>query len=536
MPFSEWGLMDNTMTLDHIALSLPLTKELRDELNRLAAAYVETRCLLAPLRPPALSAIAGDFLADSAIDIKYKAFAMVCLGNALWRPAFASVPFERRILIIPECLRNSKLCPAHRDALGILCEGCGNCCISDILMRAESLGYATIVAEGTTAAKHLVENGNADAIIGVGCMESLAKINDLVYKYSVPALAVPLLRGGCEDTLVDTDWLYRELAIRSHEQIISIRPLIKRAKELFTATFTDRLMGQCCNHTDTISREYLLLDGKRIRPVLTLLAYDAFASERNEHARDTLALSVECFHKASLIHDDIEDDDDTRYGVTTLHCRYGTALAINFGDFLIGEGYRLISASGIKGDVLAACLSIAAQGHIDLTSGQGEELYSKYDNSILSVAEVIALFKNKTAAAFRIALQMGAAAAGVSGLMLDHLASLSDAFGIAFQIHDDLEDCRGEGGDILSRNNSLILSIAFETLSSTLGQEFVAALHAGDKETIFDLIQKSAAIDRAESMFKETLSVVYDILDRIGNKHIKITMYQIIAGLFGEYI
>ena len=53
-------------------------------------------------------------------------------------------------------------------------------------------------------------------------------------------------------------------------------------------------------------------------------------------------MAVECFHKASLIHDDIEDGDDRRYGQPALHTEHGVPVALNVGDFLLGEGYRLI--------------------------------------------------------------------------------------------------------------------------------------------------------------------------------------------------
>ena len=58
-----------------------------------------------------------------------------------------------------------------------------------------------------------------------------------------------------------------------------------------------------------------------------------------------VAVAIECFHKASLIHDDIEDNDAARYGEKTLHEEFGAAVALNVGDLLIGEGYRLIGAS-----------------------------------------------------------------------------------------------------------------------------------------------------------------------------------------------
>ncbi len=87
-------------------------------------------------------------------------------------------------------------------------------------------------------------------------------------------------------------------------------------------------------------------------------------------------MSIEAFHKASLVHDDIEDDDQFRYGDPTLHRKFGTATAINVGDYLIGLGYRLISrqAAQIGPDVAADILDRLAEAHLKLSEGQGAEL------------------------------------------------------------------------------------------------------------------------------------------------------------------
>ncbi len=87
------------------------------------------------------------------------------------------------------------------------------------------------------------------------------------------------------------------------------------------------------------------------------------------------AMSIETFHKASLVHDDIEDDDPFRYGDETMHRRYGVPTAINVGDYLIGMGYRLASMSRSwehGGDVgHRTCLT---EAHTKLSEGQGAEL------------------------------------------------------------------------------------------------------------------------------------------------------------------
>src|SRR5207253_5444389 len=88
------------------------------------------------------------------------------------------------------------------------------------------------------------------------------------------------------------------------------------------------------------------------------------------------ALAIETFHKASLVHDDIEDDDTFRYGAETLHRQHGVATAINVGDYLIGLGYRLVSRErkALGGDCAADILDRLADAHQKLSEGQGAEL------------------------------------------------------------------------------------------------------------------------------------------------------------------
>src|SRR5205823_902010 len=76
-----------------------------------------------------------------------------------------------------------------------------------------------------------------------------------------------------------------------------------------------------------------------------------------------VAIAVECFHKASLIHDDIEDDDAERYGKQTLDTEHGVAVALNVGDLLLGEGYRLLASLDTNSNIRSEILRAAAEGH-----------------------------------------------------------------------------------------------------------------------------------------------------------------------------
>jgi geranylgeranyl diphosphate synthase, type II len=87
-------------------------------------------------------------------------------------------------------------------------------------------------------------------------------------------------------------------------------------------------------------------------------------------------MAIEAFHKASLVHDDIEDDDQYRYGQETLHRRYDLGTAINVGDHLIGLGYRLVSSARneIGAEAAADILDRMSAAHVKLCDGQGAEM------------------------------------------------------------------------------------------------------------------------------------------------------------------
>src|SRR5262249_32970208 len=138
----------------------------------------------------------------------------------------------------------------------------------------------------------------------------------------------------------------------------------KDVEAWFTPESLDSIFGgPATGHAETVAREWLARAGKRWRPFLTICAWRALQNDPDAEVPDGLkkiAVAVECFHKASLIHDDIEDNDAERYGEPTLHTGHGVAVALNAGDLLIGEGYRLLAASGAMN--VAELIRIASEG------------------------------------------------------------------------------------------------------------------------------------------------------------------------------
>jgi geranylgeranyl pyrophosphate synthase len=206
--------------------------------------------------------------------------------------------------------------------------------------------------------------------------------------------------------------------------------------------------------------------------VLLVAAWQALAGADETDiplAVQKLALAVECFHKASLVHDDIEDDDDLRYGHRTLHAAHGVPVALNVGDLLIGEGYRLIgecAALEIPSDAVSRMLAIAAEGHRTLCLGQGDELDWVRRPGRMSMEQVLDIVRRKTAPPFEVALRLGSLAADArchdDKSLADILRSFSQAVGIAYQVRDDLHDlCTDDGdGDLAARRPSVLLALA----------------------------------------------------------------------------
>src|SRR5258706_14166421 len=179
-----------------------------------------------------------------------------------------------------------------------------------------------------------------------------------------------------------------------------------------------------------------------------------------------VAVAIECFHKASLIHDDIEDNDAERYGEKTLHEEHGIAVALNVGDLLIGEGYRLLAACRASAEQKSEMIRIAAAGQRELCRGQGAELCWMRAPQPLTQHQVLDSFRGKTAPAFEVALRLGAIYAGLEAHeeVEEVLKVYSEALGIAYQIRDDLSDlgAGGETNDIAALRPSLLLAVAHE--------------------------------------------------------------------------
>lgn len=425
--------------------NIPQTRPERERIREQVTTYVEEVSPTPPLSSAELRFHAESVADRFGWDRLYTDYIGVLVNNEVWRETMASVPFERRLLLLPKCLRVEERCPAPFDDFGLLCKRCGLCSIEELQEEAERLGYAVLVAEGSALVMAIIQTGKIDAIVGVSCLNVLERAFPYMEAAAVPGVAIPLLQDDCKNTTIDLEWVWEIIHHTSDDQTrrMNLDSLRSEVETWFSDESLTEILGPTTGETDRWARAWLGKTGKRWRPFLTACAYKALQPDPEAPLPDglkKLAVAVECFHKASLIHDDIEDSDETRYGDETLHATYGVPIALNLGDLLLGEGYRLLAECDAPPSVRGELFRVAAHGHRTLCHGQGAELAWMRQPEPLTTLQVANLFQQKTAPAFDVALQLGALYGGAGPEIQEVLTNYSVALGIAYQIKDDLDD------------------------------------------------------------------------------------------------
>jgi geranylgeranyl pyrophosphate synthase len=446
--------------------NIPQSKQQRQFVRTAARHYVQQHKPVGPLGMDELKKHCKALLKQNRIDEKYMDFTAVLLNNEVWRTTVAKIPFQKRLLLLPKCFRDLQNCRGRFDEIGLVCEHCGNCLIDEFSTQAQQLGYSVLVAEGSPVVMSLIETGKIEVVIGVSCLNVLENVFPYMEAGAVPGIAVPLLYDGCEDTRVDTDWVW-EAIYEISDNVggwLNIEKLRRQVSGWFKPDLLTDLIKLDKSDVESIGFDWLVKAGKRWRPFLTAGVYETIAPDSAcaDELKKT-CIAVECFHKASLIHDDIEDGDQIRYGQMTVHAEFGIGIGLNVGDFLLGEGYRLLTGLNIADKQKVKMLETAAWGHRQLCIGQGAELSWMRTPKCLTVKEVIDIFSNKTAPAFAVALELGAILAGDGGDLTPVLRQYSQSLGIAYQIYDDLMDFPdGWGAKDSAMRPSVLFAMAHE--------------------------------------------------------------------------
>jgi len=554
--------------------AVPDTLKMREEFKRAAERYVEGLDKSRPFSKSELEQHSHALLAEMDLPEKYLGFAMVLIGNFFWKRQFLAIPFERRMLLLPHCLKHAEGCPAEYDEFGLDCEKCGACSIADYKVKAEKLGYKVLVAEGSPIVLKIIIGGYIDGILGVACLNVLEKAIDKVLIAGVPSYAIPLHSGDCKNTTLDESWVWdvlEEYEPLPEPQTASYVPLMRAANRMFGDDFeqllprvrskTPKAAASPLGKTEDIAYDWLANGGKRFRPFITLAAYDAVTgaksvkggpgSEQLEVSDSVgrVAMAIEAFHKASLVHDDIEDDDLYRYGNETLHRRHGLGTAINVGDYLIGLGYRLVNSA--RGDIgteaSSDIIERMAAAHVKLCDGQGAEM-AWQDAGDLNVTPLDALqiYSLKTSPAFEAALYAGLRMGGPVEQYEKMIPAFCRHVGVGFQILNDLNDWRGDddnklvaGQDALSLRPTVLLAMALDVaddmqraeIEELLEDEQVSALKIGRLRRIFE---HCGVFEKAEALVAKSRARAESLADEVEPDELRRLLYFLVDTVLAD--
>nr|WP_153557517.1 polyprenyl synthetase family protein [Roseimaritima sediminicola] len=559
---------------------MPQSRELRDSLRRRCEEVAARLDKSVPLTKDQMEQVARRTLEEAGLPEGYVGWAMVMLSTAFWKDSVAATDPSRRLFLLPHCLKHAEGCPAEYDQFGMDCKRCGACSIADFRSEAEARGYRVLVAEGSPVVMKIIVSGYVDAIVGVACLNVLEKAIDKILLAGIPCMAVPLLSSDCRNTSVDEDWVaemirteYRPAKRRTRTYV----HLMRAAADLFQPESLQRIIPPLrCESipelpagddplagvdpiaaTEVIAYDFLARGGKHSRPFITLAAYDALTGDRctgeggEEHTAEIsdsvrrAAMSIETFHKASLVHDDIEDDDAYRYGQPALHHRYGLPTAINVGDYLIGMGYRLVSreAGTLGSETTADILDNLAAAHMRLAEGQGAELiWRDARDKRLKPIDALKVYALKTSPAFEAALYSGIRLAGDASGYVEAIRNFSRNLGVAFQILNDLGDWSGDSdnklmaaGDVLGGRPTVLWALALAGLDEDGQNELLGTVaedsplsDAQQVATVRRLYERSGAFDAARRLVDKHQQRAEAVADEIDNEPLRRLLYFLV--------
>ena len=542
-----------TAHLKQIPLDRAVREQIRSSCRQVAGQLDKSH----PLAKDEMERVTRRVLRELGLPEGYVGWTMVALASEFWRDQVAAVPPARRLLLLPHCLRPADGCPAEYSEFGLDCGPCGACSIADFRTTAERLGYRVIVAEGSPVVMKILVGGYVDAIQGVACLNVLEKAIDKILLAGIPCMAVPLLSNDCKCTSVDMDWVDDMIRVRRSQpvrQTTTYVHLLRAAARLFEVEELDRLgvrqrggprLSELNGKglaglepiaaTEAVAFDFLAQGGKYARPFITLAVYDALTGSGAtlpdgaahvagfSDAVKRTAMSIETFHKASLVHDDIEDDDQFRYGRETLHRKYGIPTALNVGDYLIGMGYRLVSreAKQLGADAVVDILDCLARAHTRLSEGQGAELvWRDARDKRLTPLDALAIDALKTAPAFEAALYCGARLAGPVDGYAETLRQFARHLGVAFQILNDLNDWQGDsfnklsaGGDTLGGRPTVLWALALEGLTRGEQQELLSLVN-DDRLDVPQRLERTRQLYQQAGVFDKAHALVDKYQDR----------------------
>ncbi len=243
---------------------------------------------------------------------------------------------------------------------------------------------------------------------------------------------------------------------------------------------------QCPEKLHAAVRYSVTAGGKRVRPILTLAAFETCGGEGD--VIYPAAVALELIHTYSLIHDDLPcmDDDDLRRGKPTCHKKFGEAIALLAGDALHDLAFNLMARTGSSKAVLELTEAIGTKG---MLAGQMADMEA--EGREMSLDEVIFIHKHKTGRLICASVRIGAILADAPDDKFEIISSYGEKIGLAFQIIDDILDIEGD----------------VETLGKSIGSD-----SKNRKATFPAVIGLEPSREMADKLIAEAIEIIGQIM------------------------
>lgn len=267
----------------------------------------------------------------------------------------------------------------------------------------------------------------------------------------------------------------------------------------------------------------LTLKGKRLRPILTLMATDIFSNSYKSGL--DAALAVEVFHNFSLVHDDIMDSAELRRGNKTVHKKWNVSTGILSGDVMLIQAYQLFE--NYEGEVFVDLAKLFSKTAIEVCEGQQYDVDFETRNNV-KISDYLKMITYKTAVLLGASMKMGAIIARASKLDQDKIYDFGKYLGIAFQLQDDYLDAFGDetkfgkkiGGDILENKKTYLYLKAIEFLSEDKKKQLLG-LYANNNisedkiKKTKALFKESGSVDHTIKEIKKYTNSAFEILESL---------------------
>jgi geranylgeranyl diphosphate synthase type II len=265
------------------------------------------------------------------------------------------------------------------------------------------------------------------------------------------------------------------------------------------------------------------LGGKRIRPVLTLMATDAYQGKLDQSL--PAALAVELFHNFTLIHDDIMDEAPLRRGQQTVHEKWDLNTGILSGDALLVQAYQGLEA--YPDELHSKLTRLLSQTALEVCEGQQYDIDFEQQKQT-TIAAYLEMIRLKTAVLVGCALKMGAYIAGSEEEEAQKIYDFGIALGMAFQIQDDYLDAFGDpksfgkqlGGDIIENKKTILyhkaLHLGTEEQKKELEQWFESKgdIKAEEKiEAVKRLFIATTAAEASQELMQNYTQQAFKLLE-----------------------